>query len=64
LSDSPFLGVTPHAAGKPIVDLAIAHGAPPLWQNTSVFVVILAGGFTTNFVWCVGLKVRNRTGSD
>ncbi|MBU0616273.1 MAG: L-rhamnose/proton symporter RhaT, partial [Planctomycetes bacterium] len=52
------------AAGKPIADLAVAHGAPPLWQNTSAFVVILAGGFTTNFLWCVYLNVRNRTGGD
>jgi L-rhamnose-H+ transport protein len=52
------------AAGKPIANLAIAHGAPPLWQNTSVFVVILAGGFTTNLLWCAYLNVRNRTGSD
>ncbi len=52
------------AAGKPIANLAVAHGASPLWQNTSVFVVILAGGFTTNCVWCVYLNVRNRTGRD
>jgi L-rhamnose-H+ transport protein len=52
------------AAGKPIAELAVAHGALPLWQNTSVFVVILAGGFTTNFLWCVFLNVRNRTGGD
>ncbi|MBU0639517.1 MAG: L-rhamnose/proton symporter RhaT [Planctomycetes bacterium] len=52
------------AAGKPIADLAVAHGAAPLWQNTAVFVVILAGGFTTNFLWCVYLNARNHTGGD
>ena len=51
-------------AGKPIADLAIRHGAASLWQNTPVFVVVLAGGFTTNFIWCVSLNVRNRTGGD
>jgi L-rhamnose-H+ transport protein len=52
------------AAGKPIAALAVEHGTPALWQNTPVFVVILAGGFTTNFVWCVTLTVRNRTARD
>jgi L-rhamnose-H+ transport protein len=27
-----------------------------------VLVVVLAGGFTTNFIWCVILNIRNRTG--
>jgi len=52
------------AAGKPIAALAVAHGTPDLWKNTPVFVVILAGGFTTNFLWCVLLNVRNRSGGD
>jgi L-rhamnose-H+ transport protein len=49
------------AAGKPIAALAIERGTAELWQNTPVFVVILAGGFTTNFVWCGMLNFRNRT---
>lgn len=52
------------AAGKPIARLALDHGAAPLWQNTAVFVVILAGGFTTNLVWCLALNLRNRTAGD
>ncbi|MBI4664680.1 MAG: L-rhamnose/proton symporter RhaT [Verrucomicrobia bacterium] len=52
------------AAGKPIASLAIEHGTPVLWQNTPIFVVILAGGFTTNCVWCLVLNWRNRTGRD
>lgn len=52
------------AAGKPIADLAVERGVAPLWQNTPVFVVILAGGFTTNLIWCAILNVRNRTGDD
>jgi len=51
-------------AGKPIADLALAHGTEQLWQNTPVFVVILLGGFTTNFIWCVGLNVRNGSARD
>ncbi len=41
------------AAGKPIAKLAIERGVPSLWQNSAIFVCILAGGFTTNFIWCV-----------
>ena len=50
------------AAGDPIKRLAVQHGTPPLWQGLPVLVVLLAGGFTTNFVWCLILNVRNHTG--
>ena len=49
-------------AGKPISALAVQHHVPPLWQNSPLFVVIFAGGFTTNLIWCVALNIRNRTG--
>ena len=52
------------AAGKPIAERALAQGAPPLWQNTPVFVVILAGGFTSNFLWCLSLLLKNRSYRD
>ncbi len=56
------------AAGKPIADVAadvaVERGASPLWQNSIVFVCILAGGFTTNFIWCVFLNVKNLTSRD
>ena len=52
------------AAGKPIAQLAVARGVPPLWQNSPVFIVILLGGFTTNFIWCVFLNVKNKTTKD
>jgi L-rhamnose-H+ transport protein len=51
-------------AGKPIANLAVEHGTAELWRNIPVFVVVLAGGFTTNFIWCVLLNLRNRTASD
>ena len=49
-------------AGTPIKKLTMAHGTPAIWQGLPVLIVILLGGFTTNFVWCVLLNVRNRTG--
>jgi L-rhamnose-H+ transport protein len=50
------------AAGDPIKELTMRHGTPALWQGLPVLVVVLAGGFTTNFIWCLMLNVRNRTG--
>jgi L-rhamnose-H+ transport protein len=50
------------AAGDPIKELAIRYGTPGLWQGLPVLVVVLLGGFTTNFIWCVILNLRNRTG--
>ena len=50
------------AAGDPIKQITLRHGTPTLWQGLPVLVVLLLGGFTTNFIWCVILNVRNRTG--
>ncbi len=50
------------AAGDPIKQLTLQHGTPTLWQGLPVLVVVLAGGFTTNFIWCLALNIRNRTG--
>ena len=50
------------AAGDPIKEITLRHGTPVLWQGLPVLVVVLLGGFTTNFVWCVILNLRNRTG--
>ncbi len=51
------------AAGKPIGDIArtvlVQEHRSDLWQNLPVLVVVLWGGFTTNFIWCVILLVRN-----
>jgi L-rhamnose-H+ transport protein len=53
------------AAGKPIADLARAslatHGGSDLWQNLPVLIIVLLGGFTTNFIWCMVLAFRNRS---
>jgi L-rhamnose-H+ transport protein len=50
------------AAGDPVKAITIQHGTPILWQGLPVLVVVLAGGFTTNFIWCLILHIRNRTG--
>ena len=50
------------AAGDPIKTLTLHHGTKELWQGLPVLVVVLIGGFTTNFIWCLILLMRNRTG--
>jgi L-rhamnose-H+ transport protein len=50
------------AAGDPIKLLTLKHGTPDLWQGLPVLVVVLVGGFTTNFIWCLVLNIRNKTG--
>src|SRR5437764_11158350 len=50
------------AAGDPIKGITVQHGTPALWQGLPVLVVLLAGGFTTNFIWCLILNIRNQTG--
>src|SRR5207248_1082266 len=52
------------AAGDPIKALTIRAVTPNLWQGLPVLVVVLLGGFTTNFIWTVYLNIRNRTGHE
>ncbi len=48
-------------AGNPIKALSVERGSNPVWQGLPVLVVLLAGGFTTNFIWCLILNLRNRS---
>ncbi len=52
------------AAGDPIKALTVRAGTPPLWQGLPVLIVVLLGGFTTNFIWTVYLNIRNKTGHE
>lgn len=49
------------AAGDEIGELSKAHGTAPLWSGLPVLIVVLSGGFTSNFIWCVFLNIKNRT---
>ena len=51
-------------AGKPMAQQAVAMGLNPLYQNNVTYVVLLWGGLTTNFIWCMILNTRNRSFSD
>lgn len=48
-------------AGNPVKALTLSRGTSTMWQGLPVLVVILAGGFTTNFVWCAILNLRNKS---
>ena len=52
------------AAGAPIKAASVLAGTPVLWQGLPVLVVVLLGGFATNFVWTVYLNIRNRSGRE
>jgi L-rhamnose-H+ transport protein len=47
--------------GTPIKDISLAHHTGELWAGLPVIVVILLGGLTTNFIWCVMLHLKNRS---
>lgn len=50
------------AAGDEIGAISREHGTTPLWSGLPVLIVVLFGGFTSNFIWCVVLNIRNGTG--
>jgi L-rhamnose-H+ transport protein len=51
-------------AGRPMADNAVKLGANPLFQNNITYVVLLLGGLTTNFIWCVFLNIINKSYRD
>ncbi|HWA35419.1 MAG TPA: L-rhamnose/proton symporter RhaT [Cyclobacteriaceae bacterium] len=51
-------------AGKPMAEEAVRLGFNPLFQNNVTYVVLLWGGLTTNFIWCIILNARNKSFSD
>ncbi|MDQ2687088.1 MAG: rhamnose/proton symporter RhaT, partial [Armatimonadota bacterium] len=55
-------------AGGPITTFAaqrlLANGRSDIWSGLPVLIVVLLGGFTTNFVWCALLNVRNKSGGE
>jgi L-rhamnose-H+ transport protein len=49
-------------AGNPIGAASRAAGTTVLWSGLPKLVVVLLGGFTTNFIWCCFLNLKNGTG--
>jgi L-rhamnose-H+ transport protein len=50
--------------GGTIKALSAAAGTGPLWVGLPVLCIVLAGGFTTNFVWCLILIIKNNSAKD
>lgn len=48
-------------AGKPIGEASLLAGTDQIWTGLPKLVVVLLGGFTTNFLWCAYLHVKNGT---
>ena len=49
-------------AAAPIGVASAACGTGAFWTGLPKLVVVLLGGFTTNFIWCFLLNLKNRTG--
>jgi L-rhamnose-H+ transport protein len=49
-------------AGEPLADAAAAAGASDLLKMNAIYPFSNGGAFITNFIWCVFLITRNRTG--
>jgi L-rhamnose-H+ transport protein len=50
--------------GKPISNAALETGTRSIFTNNPVFIVAMAGGFTTNFIWCLILNLKNKSIGD
>ena len=49
-------------AGKDINAASLAAGTNKIWTGLPALPVLLLGGFTTNFIWCMYLNLKNRSG--
>lgn len=49
------------ASGEPLSMSAVHYGAERLWSGLPKLIVVMAGGFTTNFFWCLYLLLKNKT---
>jgi len=49
------------SAGKPIAEVALGVGTVSIYQKIPVMVPTLAGGFTTNFIACLILGLKNKS---
>jgi L-rhamnose-H+ transport protein len=50
--------------GKPINEVARQYGTNDLFLSNPTLIFILLGGFITNFIYCVYLNIKNKTGKD
>lgn len=60
---SAFMALAIHAGGS-IADEALKSGTERVFMNIPIFVIALAGGFTTNFIYTLILNIRNKSFGD
>ena len=51
-------------SGAAVETSAVSAGTSPTWKGIPVLVVVLLGGFTVNFIWCLYLNFKNKTTGD
>jgi len=51
-------------SGMPINEIARQYGTNELFLSNPTLIFILLGGFTTNFIYCVYLNIKNGTAKD
>ncbi len=49
-------------AAAPVAIISASHGTAPLWTGLPKLCVVLLGGFTSNFIWCIILNKKNNSG--
>jgi L-rhamnose-H+ transport protein len=49
-------------AAEPIGKASVAAGTDELWSGLPSLIVVMFGGFTTNFIWCLLFNQKNKTG--
>lgn len=49
------------ASGGPISITALHYGTDKIWTGLPKLIVVMAGGFTTNLIWCLYLLIKNKT---
>jgi L-rhamnose-H+ transport protein len=49
-------------AASPIAEASLEANTSPIWTGLPKLVVVLLGGFTSNFIWCVLLNIKNGSG--
>jgi L-rhamnose-H+ transport protein len=49
------------AAARPLGESSLAAGTDSIWTGLPKLVVVLLGGFTTNFIWCAHLHRKNHS---
>ncbi len=51
-------------SGDSIGKLAVERGTPPIFANMPILVIVMLGGLTTNFIWCIALNIKNNSFKD